>query len=279
MGGTISILLLLFLCWCGGSTYYYVCNIKGLCPDSESEVMVTPEVAPPVVPAGDMVTQLSDEQIYFNEQSRYRLVELANGQPDTLVITMYQFESEPLSFVETRQVQMDSFLRASGWATPVRYQVEQIGAMPQGLTAAVALNVIEAQAIDVAAEPEPVKKEASFEIKTGTSGTITILFPVASADPKQSGEVEAALREVAEKLKNSNQRLEVAGHTDNSGKPEVNEYYGQLRADAIASILTGYGVPKNQLTIISKGETEPVASNDTAAGRRENRRVSLTYLP
>jgi outer membrane protein OmpA-like peptidoglycan-associated protein len=73
--------------------------------------------------------------------------------------------------------------------------------------------------------------------------------------------------------------IEVAGHTDSSGSDAYNLNLSQQRAQAVTNILIGDGVEPVRIDTVGYGETRPVASNSTAAGRQQNRRVELTLLP
>lgn len=70
-----------------------------------------------------------------------------------------------------------------------------------------------------------------------------------------------------------NVRLE--GHTDNVGDPQYNVKLSQERADAVRAYLVQQGVSAALVTAVGLGEADPVAGNETAAGRQQNRRVEL----
>jgi OOP family OmpA-OmpF porin len=70
-------------------------------------------------------------------------------------------------------------------------------------------------------------------------------------------------------------RVEVAGHTDNLGSPATSLPLSQQRAGAVKATLVKLGVPADRITSRGYGETRPVASNRTAAGRIANRRVEI----
>jgi outer membrane protein OmpA-like peptidoglycan-associated protein len=70
-------------------------------------------------------------------------------------------------------------------------------------------------------------------------------------------------------------RLEAEGHTDSVGSAEYNQKLSEQRADEVRQYLVAQGVPVSSITWVGRGFDEPVASNDTAAGRRQNRRVEL----
>jgi outer membrane protein OmpA-like peptidoglycan-associated protein len=73
--------------------------------------------------------------------------------------------------------------------------------------------------------------------------------------------------------------IEVAGHTDSTGSDAYNLTLSQQRAQAVTSILISNGIEPVRIDTVGYGETRPIASNGTAAGRQQNRRVELTLLP
>lgn len=69
--------------------------------------------------------------------------------------------------------------------------------------------------------------------------------------------------------------VEVDGYTDSTGSPMFNEQLSEQRAASVQSYLVQQGVPAGSVGIHGFGEANPIASNDTAAGRQQNRRVEL----
>lgn len=67
----------------------------------------------------------------------------------------------------------------------------------------------------------------------------------------------------------------VVGHTDAKGSDEYNQRLSERRAQSAAEFLQRQGISRNRITTLGKGETEPVATNETEAGRQENRRVEI----
>jgi outer membrane protein OmpA-like peptidoglycan-associated protein len=70
-------------------------------------------------------------------------------------------------------------------------------------------------------------------------------------------------------------KLEVEGHTDSVGGTEFNQRLSEQRGESVRAYLTEEGMPVNSVTAKGFGETQPVASNDNAEGRQQNRRVEL----
>jgi len=77
--------------------------------------------------------------------------------------------------------------------------------------------------------------------------------------------------------RNPNERLIIEGYTDSTGSEEYNEELSQRRAQAVANVLAGQGVPASRYQVVGKGQAFPVASNATPAGRQQNRRVEVVF--
>lgn len=70
-------------------------------------------------------------------------------------------------------------------------------------------------------------------------------------------------------------RVEIEGHTDNVGAGEYNLGLSQRRAESVLNYLTRHGIDSNRLSALGFGQERPIASNLTAAGRQQNRRVEI----
>jgi outer membrane protein OmpA-like peptidoglycan-associated protein len=75
-----------------------------------------------------------------------------------------------------------------------------------------------------------------------------------------------------------NTDLLIVGHTDAVGTGEYNQGLSQRRATAAANFLASQGVNSARLQALGRGETEPIATNDTEAGRQLNRRVEIAIV-
>jgi len=67
----------------------------------------------------------------------------------------------------------------------------------------------------------------------------------------------------------------VEGHTDSNGPEDYNQSLSERRANSVKDYLTSKGVAASSLRAVGKGESTPVASNDTRDGRAQNRRVDV----
>jgi OOP family OmpA-OmpF porin len=70
-------------------------------------------------------------------------------------------------------------------------------------------------------------------------------------------------------------RIEIGGHTDNTGDPGYNLDLSRRRATAVRQYLMSRGVGEKRLTAVGYGQEKPVADNDTPQGRLKNRRIEF----
>lgn len=73
--------------------------------------------------------------------------------------------------------------------------------------------------------------------------------------------------------------IQVEGHTDSSGSDSYNQLLSEQRAASVRDFLLNQDIEPKRTRAVGYGERYPIASNDTAAGREQNRRVELTLVP
>jgi outer membrane protein OmpA-like peptidoglycan-associated protein len=78
--------------------------------------------------------------------------------------------------------------------------------------------------------------------------------------------------------KNTTMNIEIRGHTDDVGDEKANLVLSEARAKAVYDYLTGRGIEAGRLSFVGYGETQPVADNQTAEGRKQNRRTEFRVL-
>jgi len=101
-----------------------------------------------------------------------------------------------------------------------------------------------------------------------------VLFDTGSAVLKP-GAREKLARVAGIVLTHPDLRLQVEGHTDGVGGADYNQRLSESRAESVRTYLVSQGIASNTVTTRGFGDTQPVASNDTAGGRQQNRRVEL----
>jgi len=105
-----------------------------------------------------------------------------------------------------------------------------------------------------------------------------ITFKTASSD--LNANFYKVLDSVALVLKEFDKTLiDVEGHTDSDGSDEYNQQLSLLRANSVGSFLQSQGINNQRIVALGAGESRPVASNDSAAGKQQNRRVELKLQP
>jgi outer membrane protein OmpA-like peptidoglycan-associated protein len=77
----------------------------------------------------------------------------------------------------------------------------------------------------------------------------------------------------------ANSTLQIVGHTDSDGDASYNQQLSEGRARSVANVLINNGVPPQRIQTFGRGESQPVASNLTPAGKAQNRRVEIVILP
>lgn len=101
-----------------------------------------------------------------------------------------------------------------------------------------------------------------------------ILFPTGKATLSQAA--DAALSRVAYNLKQfPDTDVTVVGFTDNTGSVQLNQNLSEQRAQSVVNYLESQGIPASRLKAVGMGENDPIASNATAEGRAQNRRVEM----
>lgn len=128
---------------------------------------------------------------------------------------------------------------------------------------------------------EAEKPEAQPEEKTEVeelADRVIIRFPYNSTSRISDPAIDEYIDKLAARVKQTGEQIQLTGHTDNAGDENFNRQLGQARADAVLALLLGKGIPKSQVAADSKGESQPVASNDTEQGRQENRRVEVRLI-
>ena len=133
-------------------------------------------------------------------------------------------------------------------------------------------QTLQAQAQQAQAEVDNIKQMIARKDISPVS------FETASADLLPDS--HAALDKIAaEAKKYPNLKLRVEGHTDGQGGEAYNLTLSQQRADAVRNYLVNTaGLPADQVVAVGFGKTRPIASNDTASGRAQNRRVEFIFF-
>lgn len=132
---------------------------------------------------------------------------------------------------------------------------------------------------EVRTSTDPYIKNVEMQ-PLSTGGTVVlnnIFFDTDKADLKPESYIEL------EKLytllvKNPTMKIEISGHTDNTGAKQHNMVLSENRAKAVVTYLTGKGIAANRMTYKGYGDTSPITTNETPEGRAQNRRTELKII-
>lgn len=160
-------------------------------------------------------------------------------------------------------------LHTSSWSKDLAVAECDAGMMPKKAAAETAPKPAPAPVVaKPAPKPEPVVEKVS--LKAGA------LFDVSKADLKPAGKSE--LDAMVSKIKDNNTQIEqitITGHTDSAGASEYNRTLSERRAEAVKAYLVSKGLSGDRIVTKGAGDAQPVASNKSAAGRAQNRRVDI----
>lgn len=124
-----------------------------------------------------------------------------------------------------------------------------------------------------AAEPAPAPAAAPAPETITLSGDALFDFDKSNLRP----DAVAALDTTVQKYKGASlQSMSIVGHTDSKGSDAYNQALSERRAASVRDYLVSQGLDGSKISTSGRGESEPVATNDTADGRQQNRRVSIT---
>jgi outer membrane protein OmpA-like peptidoglycan-associated protein len=154
-----------------------------------------------------------------------------------------------------------------------------IGATVGGVAGAIIGKQMDKQAEEIkkqVPDAEVIHNQGDEGIVVNFSSKVLFDFDKFSLTDKS----KATIRELSKVLNTyAETDLVIQGHTDSKGTEAYNLTLSENRAGSVADYLKAQGVRSSRIKVVGYGETSPVASNETAAGRAENRRVTFVISP
>lgn len=148
-----------------------------------------------------------------------------------------------------------------------------IGAAVGGTAGVLIGNSMDEQAEEMEKELEDAKIERVGEgILIRFDSGILFGYDSSTLQPEAKANI-SKLAGILKKYPGSN--VLITGHTDSDGSEKYNQTLSEKRAKAVSDYAMYQGIISSRLSIVGLGETEPVASNDTADGKKLNRRVEI----
>lgn len=151
-----------------------------------------------------------------------------------------------------------------------------IGAAVGGVAGVIIGDYMDRQAAEIERDLEGATVERIGEGIKITFGD-GILFDVDQYQLRSIAETDLTqLSTILNKYDDTNVVIE--GHTDGTGAADYNQSLSERRAQSVASFLATQTVDSRRFSVMGYGEQQPVASNDTAGGRQQNRRVDIAII-
>lgn len=272
MNTKATITLLAFLGWSILCWRWYTCGVKEVCPSaktgSEKNAISNNKESPPLQKA-PLLFKENDADAITNDlfpAMRDSILKLVKeGKKLEITGIYYEGEQNTTAF-------------------------ENLGLARAEATKKLFAGMVDESKILLVSQMEktmPEKVEGlipatAFAISTPKGGVVeaenfvSIHFTSGSANRDQNAEVDAYLASLAEKLKTSDQKITITGHTDDTGNTESNEKLGMSRANHVKGILVKAGAKTENITCASKGELNPISDNSSEEGKRMNRRVEIS---
>ncbi len=277
------LILLIFFFWGAGSTYWYVCKIKGFCAQpaisqkQNAESTIVEQTKTP------KENKKSGFWAYFTKNSVQPVIQDSlqwtavvnswkKNKPEGKKLLIegpyYKNENNPTDYSnigKARAEQIKNMLAA---------QLDTSWVMTQG-------KLLSADSIpDFIDAIDHHWRWITFNnhVKQLNNKTL-IYFPYNSTKEIKDQDVLNYLDDLSKMLKeNPNVHVKIIGHTDNTGSHASNQILGLKRAKRIQRVLVNKGVNNKQLIVKSKGETQPIADNSTQTGKQKNRRVEIIII-
>jgi outer membrane protein OmpA-like peptidoglycan-associated protein len=252
--------LLVFFAYCGFNIWWWNDKCKRCCTTSVTNVAIA--------------STTTDLPLSFNWEKNevligtgfeaYKDQQIKNlGPSDTLQIKTWYYEGE----VNGEQVAMQRAEAIKALYPNVAPRFKVINERRTGEDKFKSEKFAAAEFVILANQKSLVKKDGN---------KITIYFATNSGSKNVEKEIDDYLNSLVAEMKiNPNETVIASGHTDNVGDDTKNMVLSKSRAEFVKTLLTGKGADATKISTEGKGETTPIATNDTEDGRKLNRRVEL----
>ncbi|MBC8754949.1 OmpA family protein [Kordia sp. YSTF-M3] len=268
------VIAFVFLCtWLYFGVRYYECSVKKLCEVSEP----IPVVEPPKVVEKKPLTYLPFS-IAKNSETVTIIDSISNplqsffdylnaNQRKELVITSFFSKDENGSIAGSRNESLQNVLKDFG------INLDRV--VMQTKQGDFKFSANDQYAKGFAYEYQTMSEERMKSIDKGIASKILY-----AGFGSKTFQPDNTLNAYAQELKNylakhPDKQVEIIGHTDSNGEAEANQWIGKERAKSVMEYFVSQGIDPSKLTISSKGETSPIASNATLEGQRLNRRIEI----
>jgi OOP family OmpA-OmpF porin len=278
----VWLILGLFFLWGAGSTYWYVCRIKGFCQRPQNSVSITEE-------------ENSDILLQRAGPEKKELVYFEKSKVEPVINDKEQWTAEIKSLKDLQKEGKKLFIYGPYYEwekNPSAYDnlgLARANALKKWVSSQIDTSLIITKS-RLLTDENDVEYIPGFKgvfewntynnyVKEEEPGEVLVYFPSNSDKEIKAKEIVVYLHELAGKLKEDPaMRIQLIGHTDNTGNSRSNYKLSKKRAERIKAVLISNGVPETQIEVIAKGENEPIADNNTKQGKQKNRRVEIKII-
>lgn len=268
-----------FVLWCFVCQQWYVCGIKQNCKETTRKNL--PATNSKDVAQSPILFQWANEKAITNPTFSVLKDSIINVLSDTsfLEITGFYFKNETADSIDMGLKRAEYIKTLFLDKVPsdkviLRSQIlKEVEGIQKKLFESATVKIVESAISTQDHRIETAIKNQELIVKTNDG--VLIYFPFNSSKKEMDIKVDGYLQQLSTRLQNSDEKIHIIGHTDNVGDAKVNYNIGRQRAKKIRDILISSGVSRGKITVFSKGETEPIATNETEEGRQKNRRTEI----
>lgn len=278
--------------WWGFATYWYVCKIKHHCEELSAATAITPpdNTAPAALPAASFVVSDGSRNVVdvadvFKARQQQAQVavspRLQSGAITQLVTYLQQNADRELRIVggyaadEANPTKFENLGIAR--AEDVKQRLLALGIDGKRISTAAELRANYAPVADTMlnciamnlAVTKAIEKDITIEPRI-------IYFKTAKSEIAMTPELQKYFADVKTYLQQKpTATVSLTGHTDNVGSTALNQQLGLQRAQNTQHELAKIGIDAQRVLLNSKGEVQPIETNDTETGRQANRRCEI----
>ena len=282
MNSKSLLILFLFLIWGSGSTYWYVCKIKGFCEQTPTQRVT--------------VDNNKSQQQVSVKKIKHSLLYFLRNQSEPVINDTLQWQAEVKSLKQLQAEGKKLHIEGpyySGESNPTNFDnlgMARAEALKKLLSGTIADSLIKTQAKLInsssSLSPDFIEYDKNWIkwlvdndfVKEQGQKTI-IYFPYNSTKEIKNKAIVSYMDAVVNNMKNHPDiNILIVGHTDNVGNAVSNKLLGLKRANRIKNWLIRKGIDAKRIITKSEGKNQPIADNATPEGRQKNRRVEISYI-
>ncbi|MFT4033308.1 MAG: OmpA family protein [Siphonobacter sp.] len=284
--------------WIGGGTYWHVCRIKGLCEIGPVQLSSSRDYAGLFIEDSTLFQVRSSNNLGFIRSGADPSLEVVRPELDSLAKYLRANPTKKLTitgFYDSEE-KNNTVFPSLGIARASRikqYLIRQgvvsekiaidgiskvLAFTPEDSTYGMAFTFITIPEL-VPPKAETEKELAASQKYESIFKPMDLYFPLGSSQYIKTPDNEKFVDEAKKYLAENPERvLMLTGHTDSQGADNWNLSLSKRRAESVKQALMNRGIKAKQLITDGKGETEPISNNETEAGRKANRRVSILVV-